>query len=69
MITLRPAPHTVFSDAIIEVWDDDKFIAAIYPSPRGVKIISKLIDSRDDLVQVDNHPLASTILVNLKRKE
>lgn len=41
MITFKLAPHTVLDVTVVEVWDDGKFLATIYPAVRGLQIISK----------------------------
>lgn len=70
MITLKPAKHIInrlVEKTVIEIWDDAKFIGVIYPSLRGVKIISKYIENRDDLLQVEALEPAA-VLVNLLRE-
>jgi hypothetical protein len=38
----RLVPHSKkIGVAIVEVWRDDEFVAAIYPTEDGVKIVSK----------------------------
>jgi hypothetical protein len=62
VITLRPAPHTATEDTVVEVWDDQRMVAAIYPTVRGVKIISKHLDGRMSVlshVEYDPAPPAS----------
>ena len=61
MTELRTAQRTL---NIVEVWDGDTLIAAIYPSPGGVKIVSKYLENRPDLVTVDAvEPLALTVRI------
>lgn len=70
MTTIKPATHTLNKEQvrIYEVWDGDRFIAAIYPTERGVKIVSKYIENREDLLQVE--PLEPpAILVNILREK
>jgi len=70
MITLKPAKHIIdrlVEKTVIEIWDSKKFIGVIYPTERGVKIVSKYIENRDDLLQVEAlEPLA--VLVNILRE-
>lgn len=62
MISLRPAQHTRTDDTIVEVWRNDEMVAVIYPSPEGVKIISKHFDlakSPEDVVSWElTNPMA-----------
>lgn len=70
MITLKPAKHIInrlVEKTVIEIWDGKKFIGVIYPSLRGVKIISKYIENRDDLLQVEALEPAA-VVVNLLRE-
>lgn len=70
MITLKPAKHIInrlVEKTVIEIWDGQKFIGVIYPSLRGVKIISKYIENRDDLLQVEALEPAA-VVVNLLRE-
>jgi hypothetical protein len=55
MTELRIAEHTFGQEvAIIEIWEDGQMIGAIYPKDRGVKIISKYLDSGNrDMVSLD----------------
>lgn len=43
MISLRLAPHTRVDDTIVEIWRDDAMIGVIYPSPKGIKLLSKFL--------------------------
>ena len=53
MTHFRRAPHSSEPRVVIEVWEDQQMIAVIYPKDRGVKIVSKYIENRPDLVVVD----------------
>lgn len=56
MTELRPTTHPVTAEAIVELWEDGHFIAAIYPIESGVKIISKYFDfdrPTDALFEID----------------
>lgn len=46
MTTLKLDRHTYTGSAICEIWRDDKLVGTIYPSARGVAIVSKLFDTR-----------------------
>jgi hypothetical protein len=47
-------PHSTEARQVVEVWEDGRLIATIYPKDRGVKIVSKYLDGRrQDLVTVD----------------
>lgn len=41
MMELRLAEHSVRQAVIVEVWDGDKLMAAIYPTDTGIHIHSK----------------------------
>ena len=43
MTALRTAWHRVTGVSITEVWHNGQLIAAIYPTERGLRIISKLL--------------------------
>ena len=67
-VTLRTAPHTRTEDTVVEIWDGNRMIGVIYPAPRGIKVISKYIENRPDLLLVEpDEPPA--ILVNLIAEE
>lgn len=75
MIKLLAQPHTSKSAAVIEIWETgpvdhpmaERLLGVIYPTSRGVKIISKYIEARDDLLQVEALEPAA-VLVNLLRE-
>ncbi len=59
VITFRPAQHSVFSVGIVEVLLDGNVIAVIYPSDKGIRIVSAHFESSrgDELtptVEVNN---------------
>lgn len=54
MTELRIAAHSITGKPMVEVWEDGRMIAAIYPKDRGVKLVTKYLDGRRaDLVTVD----------------
>lgn len=53
MTRLQLAPHTRTNDTVVEIWEGSLMIGVIYPHPGGVKIISKYIENRPDLVTID----------------
>ncbi len=53
MTMLRTERHAVKGTSLCEVWKDGQMIATIYPTDRGVKVVSKHIENRDDLVTID----------------
>jgi hypothetical protein len=68
MTTFRTSRHLVNGTSVCEVWHDGAMIAAIYPTERGVKIVSKHLERRvsdaDPLVAIDPD-LTPAIIVNI----
>ena len=47
MVTFRMAEHSVTPGGkLIEIWDDGNFIGSIYPTDRGIHVVSKNIAQR-----------------------
>jgi len=64
---MRLQPHTLKRGVqLVAVTDDSgALLCAIYETPRGLKIVSKYIENRPDLVVIDpDEPPA--LLVNLR---
>jgi hypothetical protein len=58
MTELRITQHTIKNRKIVEIWDGDmegapRLIGVIYPMERGVKIVSKYLENRPDVVVID----------------
>ncbi len=71
-LALKIVPHKIKKGAnLIEVWDGDEFVASIYPTATGVKLVSKHIaDDPEGAVEIDYGkkilPIPS-ILIKLKQ--
>jgi len=70
MFTLKIAEHSVKPERgqIVEVWNGDVFMGAIYPTDNGIKIVSKYIaENPEAAVKVDRSklPPIPAILINL----
>jgi hypothetical protein len=53
MTELRPATHTEAAEALVEVWEDGHKIAAIYPTERGIRIVSKYLGTEPEAIEVE----------------
>jgi hypothetical protein len=53
-LQLKQAVHSARDEAIVEVWDADKrtLIGVLYPTPTGVKFVSKFITNHPHLVVI-----------------
>lgn len=70
MFTLKMAEHSLEPDLrqIIEIWNGNLFMAAIYPTERGIKVVSKYIgDNPEAAIEIDRSklPPIPAILINL----
>jgi hypothetical protein len=65
MMRLQLVKHTNKPGvALVEIWDGDAMVGAIYPTERGVKIVSKHFDPAKELVVVDStQPIAIEIRI------
>lgn len=54
-LVFRQAIHWRTAEAVIEVWSADakKLLGVLYPTPSGVKFVSKYITNHPHLVVVD----------------
>jgi hypothetical protein len=54
-LKLTPAIHKLTGEAIVEVWDleKDELAGVLYPTPTGVKLVSKYITNHPLLVTID----------------
>lgn len=43
MYRLIAARHTAWNDSVIEIWDDDRLAGVIYPTDKGIRVISKYL--------------------------
>ncbi len=44
MIKLVTKPHPATGGQMVEIFDDDTFLAAVYPHLDGIRIVSKYLD-------------------------
>lgn len=70
MFTLKMARHLIEPDQrkIVEIWNGDVFMGAIYPTNQGVKVVSKYIaDNPEAAIKIDRSklPPIPVILINL----
>lgn len=70
MFSLKMAEHPIEPDRrqIVEIWKGNTFMGAIYPTERGIKVISKYIaDNPEAAIEVDRSklPPIPAILINL----
>jgi len=69
MFTFKEARHQLKSGVqMIEVWNGGIFMGSIYPTERGIRVISKYLgEDPKTAIKVDNLPPVPAILVNLVR--
>ena len=69
MITLKMAEHSVKAGVqAVEVWSGDVFLASIYPTQRGIKVISKyIVGNPEGAVEIERgkQPPIPAILINI----
>ena len=70
MFTLKMAEHSIEPDRgqIVEIWNGDIFMGAVYPTDQGIKVVSKYIaDNPEGAVKIDRSklPPIPEILINL----
>jgi hypothetical protein len=70
MFILKMAEHSLEPDhrQIVEVWNGNVFMGAIYPTDTGIKVVSKYIaDNPEAAIKVDRSklPPIPAILINL----
>ncbi len=69
MFTLKMETHEYRQGTqMVEIWDGDTLMGAIYPTERGVKVVSKFIVSDPEgAIKIDRSklPPIPAILVNL----
>ena len=70
MFTLKMAEHSTEPDRrqIVEIWNGDIFMGAIYPTDQGIKVVSKYIaDNPEGAVKINRSklPPIPAILINL----
>lgn len=70
MFILKMAEHSIEPDQrkIVEIWNGDVFMGAIYPTNQGIKVVSKYIaDNPEVAIKVDRSklPRIPAILINL----
>lgn len=72
MFELRMAEHDIHRGRqIVEVWDGATLMGAIYPTERGVKVISKFLVGREPqtFIEIERRPPAPeipAILIHLR---
>ena len=66
-VKLRPTTHSKTGEAITEVWssDEQELLGVIYPTPGGIKLVSKLIINHPHTIAInpDDPP---AIFINLE---
>jgi hypothetical protein len=68
MTTLQPATQSKTRQPICEIWAYGRLLGVIYPTARGVKIVSKYLEATPDLVEIDaEEPPA--VSINILRPE
>lgn len=70
MFVLKMAEHSIEPERgqMAEIWKDNVFMGAIYPTEKGIKVISKYIaDNPEAAVEIDRNklPPIPAILINL----
>ncbi len=70
MFIFKMAEHSVEPERgqIVEIWKDDVFMGAIYPTENGIKMVSKYIaDNPEAAIKIDRGklPPIPVILINL----
>jgi hypothetical protein len=70
MFILKMAEHSIEPDQrkIVEIWNGNVFMGAIYPTNQGIKVISKYIANNPEAaIKVDRSelPPIPAILINL----
>ena len=69
MFSLRTDNHEIKAEGkIFEIWNEGEFMGAIYPTEKGIKVVSKYI-ARDpeSAIEIDRSKLSPipAILINL----
>ena len=70
MIALKMAEHSVEPERgqMVEIWNGDAFMGAIYPTNSGIKVVSKYVANNPEAaIKVDRSklPPIPAILINL----
>lgn len=70
MFILKMAEHSIEPErgSIVEIWNDKVFMGAIYPTEKGIKVISKYIaENPEAAIKIDRSklPPIPAILINL----
>ena len=80
MFEFRMANHLLDANQsrkVVEVWKDGEFKATIYPTEKGIKVVSKYFPLepnrpekvKEERVEVDCNGLLTTILIDLVPRE
>ncbi len=69
MFELRVAEHSRKPDTkIFEVWNGEEFMASIYPTETGIKVVSKHIaDDPEGAIVIEKSPPIPAILIRLTK--
>lgn len=68
MFTLRMSEQTERPGVKIEIWNEDRFMGVIYPTEKGIKVVSKdIMDNPEAAIEIDRSGLTPipAILINL----
>mgnify|MGYP001582939541 CR=1 FL=1 len=69
MFQLKIAEHDYRTGTqMVEIWNESTFMGAIYPTERGIKVVSKFIaDNPEGAIKIDRSklPPIPAILINL----
>ncbi len=64
MTEFRIAPHRLTPGRqIVEVWENGVFIAAIYPTDGGIKIVSKFFPGRPSITIDPEQPVSVQVAI------
>jgi len=68
MFSLRTDNHEIKPGVrMFEIWNKGKFVGAIYPTEKGIKVVSKyIIKDPESAIEIDRSEIPA-ILINLIR--
>jgi hypothetical protein len=68
MIDFRLVDHKIKKgEKLIEIWEGENFIGSIYPTEKGIKIVSKhFINSPEAAIKIDKTALSAILIDILK---
>lgn len=72
MFEFRLREHVIKPErVVIEIWEEEKNMACIYPTETGIKVVSKnLLLNQKKIIEfeAEKMPLTPAILIHLKNK-